>query len=496
MNLDSALLIGAVVLLAAIAAARLGDRLGLPSLLLFLGLGLALGTVFPFSDAQLSHDLGFAALVLILTEGGLTTRWGEIRGSLKIAGLLATLGVAVSVAAMTAFGLLVLRLDPTTALLLGAVTAPTDSAAVFSVLRRVPLPARVRSTLEAESGLNDAPIVLLVATATELALGQGPSDPIEILVLIGVELALGVALGVLVGWVGVRVLRSVALPASGLYPLAAFGWALLAYGSGVWLHVSGFAAVYVCAMVLGNSDLPHRNATRSFAEGIGWISQIGLFVMLGLLATPGQMTGGEVLAGVVAGAFLTLVARPLSVWACAVWFRMPWREQAFVSWAGLRGAVPIIMATVPLAAGLPSASGLFDLVFVFVVVYTLLQAPTLGWAARYLGVAKEDELVDIEVEVAPLDRIQADFMQIRVPEGSHLHGVSIQELRLPPTTVVSLIIRDGEPFAPSGRDVIRRGDELLVVTPSRQRRAVEQRLRQVGRHGRLSRWIEQREDDR
>ena len=482
------LLAGAAVLLAALGAARLSSWLGLPSLLLFLFLGVGVGLWVDFDNAALAHDLGFAALVLILAEGGFTTRWREIRSVLTLAGLLATLGVGTSIVAMTLFGHFVLGLDLATSLLLGAITAPTDSAAVFSVLRRVPIPGRLRAVLEAESGLNDAPVVLLVTAATAWALGESTESPGEILGMVAVELLGGLLVGLVIGWVGARVLKKIALPASGLYPLGAMGWALFADGAGAMLHVSGFAAVYICAMVLGNSDLPHRNATKSFAEGIGWVAQIGLFVMLGLLAHPERFSAQVVAVGVIAGLFLTMVARPLSVVVSSVWFRVPWREQVFLSWAGLRGAVPIIMATVPLASPLPQARDIFDLVFVFVVVYTTLQAPTLGWVARKLGVTTGDDAVDIEVEVAPLDKIQADFMQIKVPVGSQLHGVTIFELRLPPSTVVSLVIRDGMPFAPGSRDVIRAGDELLVVVPSRYRYQVETRFKQVGRGGRLSRW--------
>ena len=485
------LLAGAAVLLAALGAARLSSSLGLPSLLLFLFLGVGVGLWVHFDDAALAHDLGFAALVLILAEGGFTTKWREIRSVLTLAGLLATVGVGTSIVAMTLFGHFVLGLDLATSLLLGAITAPTDSAAVFSVLRRVPIPGRMRALLEAESGLNDAPVVLLVTAATAWALGDSTEGPAEILGMVAFELLGGLAVGLVIGWVGARVLKTIALPASGLYPLGALGWALLADGAGGMLHVSGFAAVYICAMVLGNSDLPHRNATKSFAEGVGWVAQIGLFVMLGLLAHPERFSPQVLMVGVAAGLFLTVVARPLSVAICSVWFRVPWREQAFLSWAGLRGAVPIIMATVPLASPLPQARDLFDLVFVFVVVYTTLQAPTLEWVARRLGVTTGDDAVDIEVEVAPLDKIQADFMQIKVPAGSHLHGVTVFELRLPPSTVVSLIIRDGTPFAPGARDVIRAGDELLVVVPSRYRYKVENRFKQVGRGGRLSRWREE-----
>ena len=490
MGLDQILLLGSVVLLVSIGAARLGTRFGLPSLLLFLGLGVLVGELgLDFNDADLAHSLGFAALVLILAEGGFTTKWAEIRGALPAAILLATVGVGVSVAIVAAFGHFVLGLSPATAVLLGAITSPTDAAAIFSVLRKVPLPAKLRATIEAESGLNDAPIVLLVATATSWALGQGvEGGPAWMVTLIVLELAGGVVLGAALGWVGVQVLRNIALPASGLYPLAALGWAVLSYALGSSLHLSGFAAVYVTALVLGHGELPHRHATRSFAEGVGWIAQIGLFVMLGMLADPFRVTWANVLAGVAAGAVLTFVARPLSVLVCMVWFRTPWREQAFVSWAGLRGAVPIIMATVPLAAGAPGASQVFDIVFAFVVVFTLLQSPTLPWASRLLKVSTGEDATDVEVEFAPLDNIRADMMQVHVSEGSRLHGVTVRELRLPKNSVISLIIRDNEPFTPSGEQIVRAGDDLLIVTNSQDRRKVEQRLRSISVGGRLARW--------
>ena len=176
---------------------------------------------------------------------------------------------------------------------------------------------------------------------------------------------------------------------------------------------------------------------------------------------------------------------------CSVWFKVPWREQAFISWAGLRGAVPIIMATVPLAAGAPSAERISEEVLVFVIVFTLVQGPSLPWVARKLGIVDDAAALDIEVEVAPLDRIQADFMQVKVPEGSKLHGVTIGELRLPRFTVISVILRDGHPLVPSPLDRIQAGDELMVVVPSASRVLTEKRFRDVGRHGRLARWLRQ-----
>lgn len=491
-NIDLILLVSAVVLIAAIVGARIGSGVGLPSLLLFLGLGMLLGESgfgVQFENADLAHALGFGALVVILAEGGLTTKWKDIRESAGLAAVLATVGVGVSVALMTLFGHFVLGLDIWTAVLLGAVTSPTDAAAVFAVLRHVPIPHRLRGALEAESGLNDAPTVLLVALASAFAAGHGSeTGPLGLTGLILLELVGGLALGLGIGWVGVQILRRVALPSSGLYPLATLVWAVFAYGATASLHLSGFAAVYACALLMGNSQLPHRLATRSFVEGIGWIAQIGLFVMLGLLASPGRVTLTAVGVALAAGFFLTFVARPVSVFASAVWFKVTLRERAFLSWAGLRGAVPIVLATIPLADGIEGADFLFDVVLVFVIVFTCLQAPTLGFVARRLGLADDESTQDVEVEAAPLDKISADLLQVRIPAKSRLAGVEVGELRLGKDTVVSLIIRDQRPFYPNSRERIKIGDELLIVAPAALRELTEDRLRALGRGGRLARW--------
>jgi cell volume regulation protein A len=491
-EIDTILLVGAIVLIVAIIAARIGARIGLPSLLLFLGLGMVMGESvigISFDNADLAQALGFAALAVILAEGGLTTKWSDIRSSTILAALLATVGVGISVGLMTLFGHYVLGLPIWIAMLLGAVTSPTDAAAVFSVLRNVPIPHALRGALEAESGLNDAPTVLLVMVASSLAVGE-PSE-VGILGLFGLivlELLGGLVIGGGLGWLGFQILRRVALPSSGLYPLAILVWTVFAYGIAALIHASGFAAVYVCALILGNVQLPHRAATRSFVEGIGWIAQIGLFVMLGLLAFPERVTLQAAVIAITGGFVLTFVARPASVMACAVWFKIPVRHQVFLSWAGLRGAVPIVLATIPLARGVEGAEFLFDVVLVFVIVFTSLQAPMLPFVARLLGLTDDQTTHDVEVEVAPLDKISADLLQVRIPAKSRLVGVEVGELRLPKDTVVSLIIRDDRPFYPAGRERIQAGDELLIVTPEDQRANTEERLRAVGQHGRLARW--------
>jgi cell volume regulation protein A len=483
------LLAGSVVVLLAVLAVRVSSRVGLPSLLIYLGMGIVLGDSVlgvRFGDAKTAHALGFAALVVILTEGGLTTKWADIRPSMALGLALATIGVALSVAVIAVGSHFLLGLPWRLSFLLGAITSPTDAAAVFSVLRRVPLRPSILGALEAESGLNDAPTVLLVVLlSSDTGLDAGAPAFVGLVVY---ELVAGVLAGALAGVVGAWLLRRIALPASGLYPITVLAMAVLSYSGTSALHASGFAAVYITALWLGNSELPHRTSTRSFAEGLAWLAQIGLFVMLGLLLSPSTITVGQVVDGLVVGAALTLAARPLSVLVSGIPLRVPMPELAFLSVAGLRGAVPIVLATIPLAERVPRSGELFNIVFVLVVALTMLSAPALPRVAAALGVTIE-RARDVEVEAAPLERIAADLLQVKITEKSRLHGVEVGELRLPAGTSVSLVVRGTSSFTPEPRTALRRGDDLLIVTPRKDRDATERRVQQVSRSGRLATWV-------
>ena len=488
-DLGLILLTGAAVVLAAIVAARVTHGIGLPGLLVFLGLGLALGEAgvgVRFDNAGLAEALGLGALVLILAEGGLTTSWVHARAAAPAALSLATAGVAVSVVVVAVATRWLLHLGWRDALLLGAVLAPTDAAAVFSVLRKLPLPPRLAGMLEGESGLNDPPAVLAVTLLSEA--GHHPPSPALIAGGIIYQLAAGVAIGLLAGLLGAVALRRVALPASGLYPIAILALIVASYGAADLAQASGFLAVYVSALVLGNARLPHGPAIRGFAEGVAWLAQIGLFVMLGLLASPARLPA-QVLPAVVAGSVLVLLARPAAVAAATMPLRMPWRQQAFLSWAGLRGAVPIVLATIPMNARVPGATRLFDIVFIVVAVNTLLQGPTLPWAARQLRVITPAEPLDVNVEAAPLEALHADLLQAQIPPASRLHGVEIFELRLPAQANVALIVRDGKGFVPGPTTTLQSGDRLLIVASAAVREQSERRLRAVSRAGKLAGWF-------
>lgn len=484
------LLLAGVVLLASIVATRAATRVGLPSLLLFLGVGVIVGEDglgLDFDNYLLADHLGTVALAVILIEGGLTTRFSDVRRVLAPAGMLATVGIAVSMLVTAAGAHLLLGIDWQLALLLGAIVSSTDAAAVFSVLRVVPLPRRLAGLLEAESGFNDAPAVILVlmfsVTPLEMSLGH-------LLVELVYELVVGAAIGLGLGFLGSMALRRIALPASGLYPLATFGLGMVAFAAGGSAHASGFLAAYLAAVVLANSGLPHRSATRSFAEGLGWLAQIGLFVLLGLLVDPGDL-GAEIIPGIVTGLVLLLVARPLSVVISLIGFRIPWREQVFLSWAGLRGAVPIVLATFPIVGGVPDSVRLLNLVFILVVVFTLIQGPSLRPVASRLGLIPREATREIQVESAPLDVLDAELLTMRVQAPSRLHNVTVLELRLPDPSVITLIIRDGRTFVPQPDTRIAIGDELLIVTTTKTRAVAERRLRAVSRRGKLAYWFDE-----
>lgn len=485
---DAALLGGVVVLLVAVTAVRLSTRAGLPSLLVYLALGIAVGEDglgLVFEDVELARTLGLTGLIVILLEGGLTTRWATVRPVLPLAASLSTVGVAVSIVVTALAANLLVGLDWQLALLLAAAVSTTDAAAVFSTLRRLPIRPRIVGTLEVESGTNDPLVVILIMTLS-LTPDERGSVP-AVIALMAYEAVAGAAVGLLAGVVGAAYLRRIALPSSGLYPLTVVGFAVLGYAAAAAVHSSGFLAVYVAALWLGNADLPHRPATLGFVEGLGWVAQIGLFVMLGLLVSPSELAPA-LLPALVVGSVLLLIARPLSVLVATTPLGVPLREQAFLAWGGLRGAVPIVLAVIPITAGVEGSQRVFDIVFVLVVIFTLVQGPTLAPLARRLGVVERAEPRDVQVDSAPLSDLHADLLQLTIPARSRLAGVQVSELRLPTGAQVTLVVRGGASFVPAPSTLLSTGDSLLVVTTSAVRTAAERRLRAVSRQGKLAGW--------
>lgn len=476
---------GAIVLLASVFAVRFSIRLGLPSLLIYLGIGVLLGEAglgIEFENPELTQSLGIAALVMILAEGGLSTRWEAVRPALGPGIALSTVAIVVTVFVAGSMLHWVLGLEWRIALLWGAVLSSTDAAAVFAMMRGSGVNRKLSGTLELESGLNDPPAYIAV-----VLLASGASLdwmlPLEVVYQLGAGGAIGLALG----WLAAQALRRGALPSTGLYPLATVAVCVVAYSAGQFAGASGLLATYFAGLVLGNANLPHRGDTRSFAEGLGWIAQIGLFVMLGLFASPERLMHA-IIPGLVAGLVVLVVARPVAVVISVLPFRLPWREQVFLSWSGLRGAVPIVLATIPFAYGLPGTERLLDAVFVIVIVFTLVQGAMLTRMARLLGLVSAAEPEELEVDAAPLDELGAMLLQLSIRSGSRLHGVYLAELRLPAGSSVSLVVRGGMSFTPDGRTRLQKDDRLLVVTTADARSRAERRIRAVDRAGPLAAW--------
>ncbi|MCW2993716.1 MAG: potassium/proton antiporter [Conexibacter sp.] len=378
------LLVVGTLLAGGIAVSQLGDRLRVPGLVLVIGLGMALGSdglgLIHFDDYALARTIGIVALVLILFEGGLAAGFPEIRPVLKPALAMALLGTTLTaiLAGLAASWLLDLSLLE--GLLLGSILAATDGAAIFAILRGSPLRRRVARTLEGEAGLNDPVAVLLVLgfSAWITTDGYGIADMAREFV---VELSVGAVAGLVVGAAGVWLLERLPLTTAGLYPVASMAMAGIAYGAGDALHGSGFLAVYLAGLTLGSAKLAEREAMATFHDGLAWVAQLVMFLTLGLLVFPDALWD-VALQGTVLALIAAVVARPLAVLVATTGMGFDLRERGILGWAGLRGAVPVILATFPVLEGVPRSEEFFAIAFFAVLVSTVLQGTTFEWLAR------------------------------------------------------------------------------------------------------------------
>jgi cell volume regulation protein A len=463
------LAITAVLVAASALSSRLSARSGIPLFLIFIGLGIAAGSEgiggIEFDDYHLSFRLGTIALALILFDGGLNTRLSAMRKAAAPATVLATVGVA-GTAGVLALGAWALDFTWAGALLLGAVVSSTDAAAVFSVLRGsgLQLRQRVGQTLELESGLNDAMAVILTTTMTEV-IATGQPAGYRLLVDIPLQLAVGAAGGVGIGYAGRWLLGRVRLAAAGLFAVLTLALAFLAFAVPTLLLGSGFLAVYLAGAVLGSGPLPYRSGLLRFHDAIAWLSQVTMFLVLGLLVFPSRLV--EVAGiGIVLALMLVLVARPLVVTLCLLPFGFAPREVLYLAWVGLRGAVPIILATVPVLAGVRSSDRLFHLVFFVVVISGLVPGSTVTWVSRKLGlVSSRPPPPPAMLEVSALRPLAGEILSFTVHPALPVCGVALADLPLPEKVVVMLILRGDELVAPRGMTRLQAGDHLYVFTP-------------------------------
>jgi cell volume regulation protein A len=468
--LPTAIALTAVAVLLGVSAlgSRASGRLGIPFALLFLLVGMAAGSEglgrIHFEDYQLTFRVGTVALVMILFDGGLNTELRSLRAVIAPAALLATAGVA-GTALLTALGARALGSSWGHALLVGAIVSSTDAAAVFSTLRGagVGVKARLAHLLEVESGGNDPMAVILTLTVTS-ALASGGAWSAWVPVEIVLQLAVGIAAGVGIGLGGRLLLGRVRLAASGLYPVLTIAIALLAFGAPTLLRGSGFVAVYAAAIVLGSGDVPYLPGLRRVHDSIAWFSQVSMFLLLGLLAFPSRVAAVAG-PGLALGLFLALVARPLVVTLLLLPFRFPAREVTFVAWVGLRGAVPVMLATFPVLAGVEGASRVFDLVFFVVVVSAVVQGTTIRALARWLGIqAPLTPAPRAVLEVLSTQALRGEVVSYYVEAASAVAGSRISELPIPDGSAVMLVVRGRELVAARGRTVLHPGDHVYVFT--------------------------------
>jgi len=472
-SIDHTLLACGVLLLAAILGSKASSKLGVPALLLFLLLGMLAGSEgpggIPFDNAQLSQSLGVVALIFILFSGGFGTHWSTIKPVFWEGLSLATIGVAVTVAAVGCFARYALGVGWLEAILVGSLVASTDAAAVFSVLGSsgVGLKGRIKPLLELESGSNDPMAVFLTVALVQLY-AHPDITASQLIPKFFLEMGVGAVLGFLMGKVTTATINQLNLESDGLYPAITVTCVLLTYSVTAMLHGSGFLAVYVAGVVVGNGDLIHKRGLIRFHDGLAWLVQIGMFLTLGLLVFPSRLlpVAGVSLA---LSAFLIFVARPAGVFVSLLFAKRGMREKLLISWVGLRGAAPIILATFPLVAGMPKADLFFDIVFFIVITSVLLQGTLIPPVARWLRLeSPEERSRPFPLEFAPTTKSLSELVEIPIAEGSPAGGRRVVDLGLPKSALIVLVGRGEDFIAPRGSTVVEGGDQLLVLAEKRE----------------------------
>lgn len=466
--IDTNVLVLGLLLMFATLSSRLSARAGVPLLVVFIMVGMAAGSEgigkIAFNNYNLAHAVGTVALILILFDGGLQTSWQSIRRTAAPAGLLATVGVVLTAGSVGALATVMLDIPIVYGLLFGSIVGSTDAAAVFAALRNggLHLRPRLSATLETESGSNDPMAVLLTVGCIQYIRGEmtNPWQPVQFLVE---QIAIGLLVGWAMGRIAVYLINRIRLSAAGLYPMMSLGAALLSFGAAAIWGGSGFLAVYVTGIILGNRRVVFQRGIFQFHDGAAWLGQISMFVVLGLLSLPSEVHRGWSTSLLLAG-ILVFVARPMAVLLCLLPFRYDWRELVFISWAGLKGAVPIVLGIYPLIFNVDDARPLFNVVFFVVLVSVAIQGWSLGIVARWLGVTVQaPSTPPVTVEVTSLQQIDADIVSYLVEPKARAAHQRIDQLGMTPDMVIAMIVRNAEMVVPKGNTVILPGDHVFVT---------------------------------
>ncbi|PPA71799.1 potassium/proton antiporter [Jeotgalibacillus proteolyticus] len=476
-GIDAFVLLGGLLLICGVIVAKFSNRLGLPSLVLFILVGMIIGSdglgIVYFDSVNTAQLIGIVALVIILFEGGMQTKWATVRSVAMPSLSLATLGVLFTSGIVGYTAYLIFDVTLLEGLLFGAIVGSTDAAAVFAVLKERNIKAKMGATLEAESGTNDPMAVFLTLSFIEL-ISIDNSTIWSLVPSFFLQMSLGLVLGLVIGKFASFALNRIKLESSGLYPIFSLAFAMLAYSVTAFTGGSGFLAVYVAALVIGNSELTYRYSIFQFNEGFAWMAQILMFMILGLLVFPAQLfTSQIIISGLVLSVVLIFVARPAAVYLSTIGMKYTNKEKLFVSWAGLRGAVPIVLATFPIVANLENGQLFFNVVFFIVLTSTLLQGSTISSVARMLNLTgPKKDTPHHSIELISIGKANAEMVQFQTNKDLALVGKKLHELNLPNEVTISAIVRDEELITPYGETEIKAGDFLYILVATKHKEKV------------------------
>lgn len=471
---EGILLIASVILFFSIFAGKAGYRFGLPALLLFLGVGMLFGSDglgIQFSNPDIAQFIGMLALSIILFSGGMDTKLSEVRPIASQGVVLATVGVLATTFITGGFiyylssmviGCVVLSFPES--LLLAAVMSSTDSASVFSILRSkgVYLKERLRPTLELESGSND-PMAYMLTLLLIAYIQMGGMDLQEAVLSLGIQLTVGALAGYVLGKLAVFIINKINIDNQSLYPILLMATAFFTFSVTTMCKGNGYLAVYLAGLVVGNARMVHKKSIGTFFDGFAWLWQIVMFLTLGLLVNPHELLPVAPV-GLAVGIFMILIARPVSVFLCLIPYKnFSFKGKLYISWVGLRGAVPIIFATYPLIAGIEHAGFIFNVVFFITILSLLIQGTTVTLAAKWLGLITEPERKDVFGIELP-EEIKSAMSEIDITPAVLSHGNTLLELTLPDNTLAVMVKRNGLYFIPRGNTKLRENDKLLMIS--------------------------------
>lgn len=471
-TIDNILFIGAILLFISIVAGKTSYKFGVPILVFFLGIGMlagseGIGRIY-FDDPKSAQFIGIVSLNFILFSGGLDTSWSTIKPVLGQGIALSTLGVLLTAVSLGTFVWLITDFTLYEGLLLGAIVSSTDAAAVFSILRSKSLALKnnLRPTLELESGSNDPMAYVLTIAFLSLVINK-EEGLLSIIPLFFQQMIIGALLGLLFGRISKLVINKIKLDFEGLYPVLAIAMMFITFSATDFIGGNGFLAIYLCAVYLGNQDLIHKKTIIKMFDGLAWLMQIALFLTLGLLVFPSHILP-VIGFGIVISLFLIFIARPVSILLSLIPFKMKFRRRLYISWVGLRGAVPIVFATYPLIAGIEKADMIFNIVFFISLTSVLIQGTTLSIIAKWLNVALPEEKKPLKPIDAFLEEsAKATMIEISIEENGPAVGKKIVDLQFPKSAIIAMINRDNTFITPGGGTEILANDVLIVLSDNK-----------------------------